>query len=67
VYRFFDRRAAAGGWRPTAAGALGFTDRWAKTYADGASATLFLAVLSGPQAVSPRVYRLSGGIAPVAG
>ena len=67
VFRFFDRRAAAGGWRPTATGGLGFTDRWAKTYADGASATLFLALPGGPQAAPERVYRLSGGIAPVVG
>jgi len=42
VYRFVDRRARATGWHATAKGALGFTDRWAKTYPDGAGATLAL-------------------------
>ena len=65
VYRFYARRAAAAGWRPTAKGALGLTDRWAKTYPSGAAATLSLALLSRSQAASERVYRLSGGIAPV--
>jgi hypothetical protein len=59
VYGFYARRAAADGWRPTAKGALGFTDRWAKTYPDGAAATLYVALVSG------REYRLSGAIAPV--
>ncbi len=65
VYRFYARRAAAAGWRPTAKGALGFTDRWAKTYRDGASATLNLALLSRSQSASERLYRLSGSVAPV--
>jgi len=61
VFRFFDSRAAENGWQPTASGALGLIDRWSKSYADGASATLFLARLGGSD------YRLSGGIAPVSG
>ena len=63
VYRFYARRAEAAGWQPTAEGALGLTDRWAKTYSDGAPATLALALLSHES--SGRVYRLSGGVAPV--
>jgi hypothetical protein len=63
VYRFYARRAEAAGWKPAAAGALGLTDRWTKTYADGAPATLTLALLS--RASPGRVYRLSGGVAPV--
>ena len=64
VFRFFDRLAAAGGWRPTATGALGVTDRWGKDYRDGASATLLLAQLGGGL---ERTYNLSGGIAPAGG
>jgi hypothetical protein len=62
VYRFYARQAQAAGWEPTAAGALGATDRWAKTYPDGARATLTLALVSGdaPQ----RVYRVAGGVEP---
>ena len=66
VYRFYAQRAEAAGWRPTATGALGLTDRWAKTYSDGASATLILALLSRSQAASGPSYQLSGGVAPVA-
>jgi hypothetical protein len=62
VYRFYARRAAAAGWRPTASGALGVTDRWAKTYPDGASATLVLALLGLSRPASERVYSLSGGV-----
>jgi hypothetical protein len=59
VFRFYARRAALAGWRPTAKGALGLVDRWAKTYPDdGASATLLLADLTRGR------YSLSGGIAP---
>jgi hypothetical protein len=66
VYRFYARRVAAAGWRPTASGALRLTDRWAKTYAhDGASAWLILALLTRSPAASERVYSLSGGIATV--
>ncbi len=61
VYRFYAQRAAAAGWRPTATGALGLTDRWAKTYSDGADATLTLTLLDRSQSR----YRLSGAIAPV--
>jgi hypothetical protein len=66
VYRFYARQAAAAGWRPTAKGALGLTDRWAKTYPDGAPATLVLSLLTRSQAASERSYQLSGGVAPVA-
>jgi hypothetical protein len=62
VFGFFGQRAAAGGWQPTATGALGLTDRWSKDYSDGAPATLFLASLGNG---SERTYLLSGGIAPV--
>jgi len=65
VFRFYAQRAAAAGWRPTAKGALGLTDRWAKTYPDGAPATLGLALLTRSQAASDRRYSLSGGIGPV--
>jgi hypothetical protein len=59
VFRFYGRRAAVAGWRPRAEGALGLTDRWAKTYPDdGASATLLLAQLGRGR------YSLSGGVAP---
>jgi hypothetical protein len=59
VFRFYARRAAVTGWRPTAKGALRLTDRWAKTYrGDGASATLLLAQLGRGR------YSLSGGVAP---
>ena len=61
VYGFYARAAGDAGWRPTAKGALGLTDRWAKTYDDGADATLVLSTLG------EREYRLSGAIAPVAG
>jgi hypothetical protein len=62
VYRFYAQNAESAGWKPTAAGALGLTDRWAKTYSDGAPATLTLALLTSES--SQRVYRLSGGVAP---
>lgn len=62
VYRFYARRAEAAGWTPAAEGALGLTDRWAKTFSDGAPATLTLALLDGES--SPRTYRLSGAVAP---
>jgi hypothetical protein len=59
VFRFYARRATVAGWRPTAKGALGLTDRWVKTYpGDRASATLLLADLSRGR------YSLSGGVAP---
>jgi hypothetical protein len=61
VYRFYAKAARGAGWRATASGALGLTDRWAKTYPDGAAATLVLSRLGAG------TYRLSGGIAPVPG
>ena len=45
VYGFYDRRAQAAGWHPAGSGTLG-TDSWAKTYPDGASATLLLLLLT---------------------
>jgi hypothetical protein len=66
VYRYYARRAVAAGWRPTASGSLGLTDRWGKTYADGAAATLLLSVLTRPSTVSHRVI-LGGGVAAVSG
>jgi hypothetical protein len=62
VYAFYAARAEAAGWAPTAAGRLGLTDRWAKTFPDGAPATLSLAMMD--EASPARTYRLSGGIAP---
>ena len=62
VYGFYAKRAEDAGWKPTAAGALGLTDRWAKTYDDGTPATLTLALLD--RAGASQVYRLSGGAAP---
>jgi hypothetical protein len=59
VFRFCARRAAAAEWRSTAKGALGFTDRWTKTYPDHAPATLLLAQLGRTR------YSLAGGVAPV--
>jgi hypothetical protein len=58
VFRFVDRRARAAGWHPTAKGALGFTDRWAKTYPDGAAATLVLYWLR------QQGFMLAAGVAP---
>jgi hypothetical protein len=60
VFRFYDRRAAAAGWRATGIGGLGFTNRWSKIYPDGAEARLFLAFVRSEQA-----YSLDGGIAPI--
>jgi hypothetical protein len=65
VYRFYRQRAAAAGWQSTARGALGLTDRWAKTYPDGASATLDLALLGRVQTAASHVYHLSGPVAPI--
>lgn len=65
VYAFYAQRAEAAGWTPTAEGRLGLTDRWAKTFPDGAPATLSLALLD--DASPARTYRLSGGIAPEPG
>jgi hypothetical protein len=64
VYRFYARRALAAGWRPTASGSLGLTDRWTKTYADGGRATLLVSVLTRASAVSHRVF-VDGGVATV--
>jgi hypothetical protein len=64
VYGFYARHAVAAGWRATGAGGLGFTNRWSKTYPDGAEAWLFLALLPSSKTRGP-VYSLDGGIAPV--
>ena len=60
VFAFYAQRAESAGWTPTAEGRLGLTDRWAKTFPNGAPATLSLALLDD---ASPARYRLSGGIA----
>jgi len=65
VYRFYIRRAEAAGWRATASGALGLTDRWQKTYPDRAAAYLSLSLLTPPSTASKRLYMLGGGVAPV--
>jgi hypothetical protein len=66
VYRFYARRAKAAGWRATKSGALGLADTWTKTYPDGADATLLLSLLTRAQSAPPRLYTLSGGVAPIA-
>jgi hypothetical protein len=62
VYRFYAQQAQAASWQPTASGSLGMTDRWAKTYADGATATLILSLLTRAPSASERRYELAGGI-----
>lgn len=63
VYGFYDQSAQAAGWHPAASGGLGLTDRWAKTYADGASATLVLVLLTPSGTATERKYELAGSIA----
>jgi hypothetical protein len=65
VYRFYGGHATAAGWTPLGSGALHVTDRWTKTYADGARATLSIVVLRVPPAGAAGTYLLSGGIATV--
>jgi hypothetical protein len=65
VYRFYGVHAAAGGWAPLSSGALKVTDRWTKTYPDGARATMSIVVLRVPPADAAGTYLLSGGIATV--
>jgi hypothetical protein len=72
VYGFYARRAAAAGWRPIAKGGLGFTDRWSKTYPDGAKAWFGLSPLEPWPAVlgalAPKtvvLYHLDAGITPM--
>ena len=67
VYRFYGARAEAAGWSPGASGSFGVTDRWTKTYPDGARATLLFSLLGNPPAGSAGTYLLSGGVAPVVG
>jgi len=62
VYRYYAERAAAAGWLPGSAGALGLTDLWRKTFGGGAHATLLLSLLDLRKATGLRRYRLSGGI-----
>jgi hypothetical protein len=63
VYRFYGAHAARGGWTPLAVGALHVTDRWTKTYSDGARATMSIVVLRVPPEGVAGTYLLSGGIA----
>ncbi len=63
VYRFYGARAVAAGWKPSASGSLEVTDRWSKTFPDGAAATLLISVVGRG---APQRYVLSGGIAAVA-
>jgi hypothetical protein len=65
VYRLVGERATAAGWKPRAAGSFGVTDRWTKTYPDGAEATLLFSLLGNPPAGAEGTYLLSGGVAPV--
>jgi hypothetical protein len=67
VYRFYAERAEAAGWKATASGSLGLTDRWAKTYPDGAPATLLLFSLTRAASAAARQYRLAGGVAAAQG
>ena len=62
VFRFFARRAADAGWRATGAGAFRATDRWAKTYPDGAAATLLLTASPISHNAGTHTYSLSGSI-----
>jgi hypothetical protein len=64
VYGDVARRAEAAGWKPSAKGSRGVTDRWTKTYPDGAPATLLLAE-AGAFANGDVRYRLSGSVPPV--
>lgn len=65
VYSFYAERAKAAGWRPTATGALGFADRWAKAFPAGAPATLVLTSVR--RESDEQVYQLAGGVAPASG
>ena len=65
VYRFYNRRAEAAGWRVTAVGGLGLPDSWRKTYPDGAPAYLSFALLTPFRSERRRLYMLAGGVAPV--
>ena len=66
VYGFYARRAVAAGWRPTGRNGLGFNHTWAKTYPDGAEATLTLLPTTQPRPASRRRYRLAGSTTTVA-
>lgn len=65
IYGFYARRALAAGWRPSGRNGLGFTDRWEKTYPDGAAATLALLPASKTSPASRRRYQLAGSTATV--
>jgi len=66
VYGFYAQRADAAGWQATGQNGAGLANRWAKTYSDGAAATLLLGPGSSATGAE-RAYRLEGGIAPVPG
>lgn len=63
VYAFYDHSAQADGWVPAAIGSLHVTDRWRKTYPNGALGTLAIFTPRPFEAAAgPREYRLSAGI-----
>ena len=62
VFRFYARRAGAAGWSPAAKGAFHVTDRWSKTYSDGASATLLLTIRPIADTAAEHTYSLVGSI-----
>lgn len=61
VYEFYGQRARDVGWTAALAGSLHVTDRWRKTYRNGATGYLSLFISREP-ATGPREYQLSGGI-----
>jgi hypothetical protein len=63
VYAFYDQRAQSAGWHATGSNSEGLTDGWAKTSADGASATLILLMLTRGDAATERRYELAGSVA----
>ena len=63
VYGFYDQRAQSAGWHATGSNSEGLTDSWAKTLADGASATLILLMLTRGDAATERRYELAGSVA----
>jgi hypothetical protein len=65
IYRFVGARAEAAGWQSTAVGSFGVADVFAKTYRDGATATMSIVRLGIPAASAPGTYLLSGGVATV--
>jgi hypothetical protein len=63
--RFVGARAEAAGWKSTAVGSFGVADVFAKTYRDGATATMSIVRLGIPAAGAPGTYLLSGRVATV--